>query len=227
MNPEVTLAVGGIQALTALADGTFIAIWNAPGNIPTAQIYNSDGTKKGTSFALAPGASGENINFTATSLSDGRFVVVWQQKAAKDAVYAKVFETNGASVSDAFKIASGDVDQTLPQVTAIANGGFVVATINAGAATVVRVDGDGTMTNALSIQDNALGVSITALKDGNLAAFVDVGGGRQPRHDGLYFERRWRGRWIWRGLFRHCRYRSSISQSRQSRRWQLRSYVGC
>lgn len=175
MTSEITLATGKIDTLTALADGTFITIWNAPGNIPTAQVYNLDGTKKGVSFAIAPGSNDENINFTATSLSNGRFAVVWQQKGAKDAVYARVFETGGTPAGNAFKIASGDTAQTLPQVAAAADGGFVVATVNAGVATAVKVGGDGTMANALAIQDNALGVSITALKNGNLAAFVDVG----------------------------------------------------
>lgn len=116
MSSEITLASGSVTALTALANGTFLTVWNGAGNVPTAQIYHFDGTKKGAPIQLASGSTGENLNFTATSLSDGRFVVVWQQKDAQDGVYARVFDVNGIPTGDAFKIASGATAQTSPQL---------------------------------------------------------------------------------------------------------------
>lgn len=175
MPAEITLASGSVKALTALANGTFLAVWNGAGNVPTAQFYNFDGTKKGGPVALAPGAAGEAVNFTATSLSDGRFAVAWQQKGVKDSVHARIFQVDGTPAGDAFKVASSDVSQTLPQITALANGGFVVATINGGVATIVNVGADGTQGTPALFHANALSVGITSLQSGSLAAFVDAG----------------------------------------------------
>ena len=175
MPAEITLAGGSIDALTALDNGTFLSVWNASGNIVMAQIYDLDGTKKGASFAISTLSASANINFAATNLSNGRVAIVWQQEGVKPGVYCKVIETDGTLVSDVFKISSGTSAQTLPQVTAVANGGFVVATINEGVATVVKVAADGTMMTPVAIQNGALGMSVTALQNGNLALFVNTG----------------------------------------------------
>jgi Ca2+-binding RTX toxin-like protein len=176
MLSEITLANGSVTALTALANGTFLTVWNGAGNVPTAQIYNFDGTKKGGPIQLASGSTGENLNFTATSLSDGRFVVVWQQKDAQDGVYAWVFDVNGTPAGDAFKIASGSAAQTLPQVAALKDGGFVVMSINDGTATSVKVAADGSQGTPHAVQANALSIGLATLQSGDLITFIDTGG---------------------------------------------------
>ena len=175
MSSEITLANGSVMALTALANGTFLTVWNGASNVPTAQIYNFDGTTKGGPIQLAPGSTGQNLNFTATSLSDGRFVVVWQQKGAQDGVHARIFDVNGTPVGDAFKIASGSAAQTLPQVAALKDGGFIVASINDGTATSVKVAADGTQGPPLALQTNPLSVGLTTLQSGDLVAVIDTG----------------------------------------------------
>ncbi len=170
-----SIANGSIGALVGLGNGCFMSAWNGLGNAPTAQIYNMDGTPKGGSFQFAPASTGENLNFTATTLSDGRSVIVWQQKGEKDSVYARIFGIDGTPVGSAFKIASGSAAQALPQVTALKDGGFVVASIDDGTAVMVKVAADGSQGQPVAIHPNALSVGITELKNGYLAAFVDSG----------------------------------------------------
>jgi Ca2+-binding RTX toxin-like protein len=176
MSSEITLASGSATALTALANGTFLTVWNGAGNVPTAQIYNFDGTKRGGPITLASGSIAENLNFTATSLNDGRFVVAWQQKGAKDGIYARIFDVNGTPAGDAFKIASDPVSQTLSQVIALDDGGFAITSINEGTATIVRVAADGSQAMPFAFQSNASGIGVAKLQNGDFVAFVDVTG---------------------------------------------------
>jgi len=179
----IVLGPGHSEALTGLVNGTFLSIWNASGNTPTAQFFNTDGTKKGGPIALAPGSAGENINFSATSLSDGRFVVVWEEKGTKDSVYARIFSVDGVPAGDAFKIASGGAAQTLPQVTALKNGGFTVASINEGIATSVAVDAAGVQGNPVALKSGAVDISIATLTNGKLISIIGAG---DPGHFGIY-----------------------------------------
>lgn len=55
------------------------------------------------------------------------------------------------------------------------DGGFVVGSVNAGAATMVRVAPDGSQGTPSIFQANALSIGLTAMQNGNVAAFVDTG----------------------------------------------------
>ncbi|MCG7394765.1 calcium-binding protein [Microvirga sp. ACRRW] len=174
MPAEITLADRSIGALTALDNGTFLSVWNASGNVVMAQLYNLDGTKKGGSFALSASSAGANVNLAATNLGNGRVAIVWEQEGAKPSVYAKVIDADGKSVHDVFKIPSGTSAQTLDDISALPDGGFAVATINEGVATVVKVAADGTTAGPITIKDNALDLSMTRLQNGNLALYVHI-----------------------------------------------------
>jgi Ca2+-binding RTX toxin-like protein len=163
------------EVLTALPDGSFVAAWNAAGDVPKLQRFDFKGNEKGKPIDLGAGGLGENLNFAATNLSDGRFVVVWQQKWVRDVVYARIFNANGTPAGAEFKIDSVDAAQSSPKVTALNDGGFVVVSINEGAAVTVTVQADGTQDVPRVLHEGALRATVTTLKDGSLVAFVDAG----------------------------------------------------
>jgi Ca2+-binding RTX toxin-like protein len=163
------------EPLTVLADGSFLVAWNAAGDVPKMQRFNFKGQEIGNPIDLAVGGAGENLNFTATGLSDGRFVVVWQEKWVRDVVHARIFNNNGTPAGADFVINSGDAAQTFPKVTPLNDGGFVVVSINEGAAVTVTVRADGTQSEPGLLHLGALSATVTTLKNGDLAAFVDAG----------------------------------------------------
>ncbi|MBL0405852.1 calcium-binding protein [Microvirga aerilata] len=62
-----------------------------------------------------------------TVLSDGRFVVVWED-AARDQIGARAFSADGVALGDEFQVNTTSVNGSpSPSVTALSNGGFAVA----------------------------------------------------------------------------------------------------
>ena len=140
----VNTATGGSQsepAITALADGRFVVTWtdysqtngDAVGTAVQAQVFNSDGSAFGAQFRVNTTIVGNQDLSAITALSDGRFVVTWQDSAQTGgdttgyAIRAQIFDANGAASGAEFRVNTTTVgNQMQPTITGLSNGRFVV-----------------------------------------------------------------------------------------------------
>ncbi|MFC5485410.1 hypothetical protein [Microvirga aerilata] len=122
-------------ALHALKGGAFLAVWEddsqTGGDTSSwairGQIFNADGTKRGVEFLINTVADNIQRDPQVTVLSDGRFVVVWED-AARDQIGARAFSADGVALGDEFQVNTTSVNGSpSPSVTALSNGGFAVA----------------------------------------------------------------------------------------------------
>jgi Ca2+-binding RTX toxin-like protein len=123
--------------LHALKNGTFIAVWedmSATGGDPDngairGQIFNADGTKRGGEILLNQSSIGLQMEPEVTVLSDGRFAVIWTiPETGKYSVWANIFTENGTAIGPDVRVGPATFDEKpTPCVTALSNGGLVVA----------------------------------------------------------------------------------------------------
>jgi Ca2+-binding RTX toxin-like protein len=126
--------------IVALQDGGFIAAWHrlAPaGQSIQAQIYNADGTKRGNEFAISAPTETEVGNPDVTVLTNGHILVAWESTYIPASPYdprdkginAQIITSDGVKLGESFPatgILGAGVD-TIPKVTALANGRFMIA----------------------------------------------------------------------------------------------------
>lgn len=114
---------------TVLKDGGFVLAWSTTGPDGTeiyAQRYDSSGAALGSQVHVnSTSATGEYAP-TVTGLSDGGFVVAWQDSAS--GIYAQRFASSGAPAGSEFQVnATNATGDYAPSISQLANGGFVVA----------------------------------------------------------------------------------------------------
>ncbi len=136
----------------ALADGRYIVVWvgsilNGPLNNTNyanadirAQVYNEDGSRSGGEFVVnAAPTTGVQVAPAVTLLSDGNFLIAWQDGIGSlsnpattpaATIQAREFtlDADGLAqpVGAGIQIGAGS-EAFLPAVTAVAGGGFVAA----------------------------------------------------------------------------------------------------
>jgi Ca2+-binding RTX toxin-like protein len=131
--------------LIALKDGSFAAVWysNVAGQLALhGQVYDTVGTPMSGVFVVNTTPIALNLGSSAslTVLEDGRFVVVWSSYGAdftqnERDIRARIFNSDGTvfdrggaeGIQDFFVNTTRVGQQTDPSVTALKNGGFVVA----------------------------------------------------------------------------------------------------
>ncbi|MBR1121079.1 VCBS repeat-containing protein [Bradyrhizobium lablabi] len=136
--------------ITALSNGGFVVTWSdlsqgvggtggdASGYAVKAQVFAAGGTKVGSEILVNTSTASHQSGAQITSLSNGGFVVTWQDLSAGGdsgyAVRAQVFAANGTKVGGESLVNSATAgDQVIPQITALSNGGFVVTWRDASA----------------------------------------------------------------------------------------------
>ena len=201
-------------SIASLGGGSFVVGWENGNNIrPTdngstgsdlfAQIFNADGSTKGSLISLDPQTSNAQYsNVKVSALSGGGFVAVWGQRPGASgannfsSIHGQVYGADGGRIGSEFNISSGTLlaDLSHPAVTATAGGGFAVAfqgsvldpatgQFVAGiGAQSYRADGSATARNpsvvAISKTDVLELPSVAALPNGNIAvAWQDSGSG--------------------------------------------------
>ncbi|MBX9459327.1 MAG: cadherin domain-containing protein [Rhizobium sp.] len=140
----INTAFGGAQNFpnaTVLSDGRILVTWtsaDATGvdtsstNV-TGRILNADGNPSGQSdFVINSSYTGGQSRPSATPLDDGGFVVVYQTTALEDgsssAILVRAFDGDGIAKGPASIVnTTTQGPQSLPVVTALEGGGFVVA----------------------------------------------------------------------------------------------------
>src|SRR5262245_42834757 len=131
--------------IATLADGRFVVTWRdvhvypyEGGDDPSvsvkAQIFNADGTPSGTEFLVNTTTLNTQENAEVVGLSDGRFVVVWQDYSGTGGdhlsydVRGKVFNADGSKAGDEIFVNTTTVgEQYYPTIAALTDGGFAVA----------------------------------------------------------------------------------------------------
>jgi ELWxxDGT repeat protein len=127
--------------VTALAGGNFVVVWtdgsmtggDTSGAAIRAQVFNADGSKMGNEFLVNTTTVSGQAAPTVATLSDGRFVVVWDDDsqsaddASGSALRAQIFTANGSKSGAEFLVDTATFSYQLgPKITALNNGGFVV-----------------------------------------------------------------------------------------------------
>lgn len=149
----------GIQAITALPNGGFVAAWMDNSGSTTgegddidafgikAQVFSANGAKVGDEFLVNTATASTQQQPTIAALADSSFVVSWADLSGAFAgvgddtddfgVKAQLFDATGTKVGDEFLVNTATASQQLdPAIAALANGKFVVSwTDNSGPAT--------------------------------------------------------------------------------------------
>ncbi len=133
-----TVANQELPNISALADGGFVITWNSFNQDGSnfgvyGQRYNTDGTRNGVEFLINSFTVNNQQDSSVTGLENGGFVVTWMsynQDAPGDlnqGVYGQRYNADGTRAGVEFQVNTDTVNnQQNPQITALADGGFVI-----------------------------------------------------------------------------------------------------
>lgn len=122
---ETSVTAGQFDAkVTALAGGGFIVSWLDANNALKGQLYDAGGSKLGAAFGILDLAMSYDV---AAAQDGGFFVTNYANLPADQAIVGQFFTAVGTPRTASFVIALSGNDINLePEVTALANGNFVV-----------------------------------------------------------------------------------------------------
>jgi hypothetical protein len=117
--------------VAALADGRFVATWvftTATGQQQVhGQLFDADGSRKGTEFFL-PGA-GHRADAAVTALTNGGFALAWQEFTTGTLrLLAQTFDVDGNATSAPFFVSDTSLDEEQHVQLATRPGGGFAAT---------------------------------------------------------------------------------------------------
>ncbi len=164
-------SAGGSPALASLLDGSFAAVWQAPGGALWAQARDAGGAPLGASFLLA--ASGAAPALAA--LDAGRFVAAY---TTNDGHIGWRIAAAGGSAGPAF--AAGSAGSAMPDVAVLDDGSIALAWCSAGQVHVQRLDPSGTPLGTEGVFGSlgtAFSPSITAVGNGYALSWGEIGDG--------------------------------------------------
>ena len=129
----------GEPSVTSLSNGGFVVTWesfrqNVSENSTCfgiyGQRYNASGQASGNEFQINTDTAYCQTKPSATSLSDGGFVVTWEsdgQDGSGYGIFGQRYDANGQPVGNEFQINTyTDNDQIRPSVTGLNDGRFIV-----------------------------------------------------------------------------------------------------
>ena len=112
------------QAIAALKNGDFVITWTSYyDNKIYAQIFNSDGTKKGSEFRVNSLSQGSQTEPTVEALDDGGFIIAF--RSVNNGSYARRYDSSGIDVGEEFSLHDSTSHGSQPLVTALDNGRFL------------------------------------------------------------------------------------------------------
>ncbi|MEY4980123.1 MAG: hypothetical protein RLZZ352_2393, partial [Pseudomonadota bacterium] len=123
-------------SITTLADGGYVVAWHSlyqdgSGWGVYAQRFDANGTAVGNETQVNTTTNSEQYGPTITALADGGYVVAWHaynQDGSDYGVFLQRFDASGAVVGTETQINTyTSYDQQIPSITALADGGYVVA----------------------------------------------------------------------------------------------------
>jgi len=122
-------------SVSAVSGGGFIVVWDSFGQDGSdrgiyGQRYDNGGNEIEGEFQINTHTNGLQRNPSIAVLPGGDVVVVWAsegQDSSDMGVYGQVFGSSGAITGSEFRVnKSTDGDQTVPSVSGLSEGGFVV-----------------------------------------------------------------------------------------------------
>lgn len=135
VNTYITGDQGWKTGVTPLLDGGAVIVWHSFGQDGSdygiyGQLYDKNGKKQGQEFQINTTTTGAQAEPAITTLSDGRFVVVWHsmnQDGSGTAVIGRVYSANGLPLSSENQVNTWTtLAQANPSITKLMGGGFVV-----------------------------------------------------------------------------------------------------
>jgi Ca2+-binding RTX toxin-like protein len=177
--------------VTALANGSFAAAWHDAVTLTTmVRVFSSTGAPIGNQTALIGTSGGSFSSIDIQALSDGRFVVAYEDTALNAGdIRVQVFGMNGTPFGASFSGNGSSTagTQSAPTIAALRDGNFAIGYTNANAApddiNFYRFGPDGSVLNGqgqanfANSADDVLGTAVT-LDDGrNLWFYISSEGG--------------------------------------------------
>ncbi|MCD2175782.1 VCBS domain-containing protein [Rhizobium sp. C4] len=127
-------------AITALSTGGFVVTWESHDGIDDAsdyeiraQIFDANGAAVGAEHLVNTRTANGQFEPDITALSNGGFVITWtsddhETDTSGYGIKAQIFDAHGNAVGSEFIVNNQMAgDQTKPAITALSNGGFVMA----------------------------------------------------------------------------------------------------
>ena len=123
-------------SITALSNGGFVVAWASDDQDGSregiyAQRYDADGVVQGGEFRVNTYTTSDQSHPSITALSDGGFVAAWEsfgQDGSNYGIYAQRYDADGVPQRGEFRVNTyTNSRQDVPSITALSNGGFVVA----------------------------------------------------------------------------------------------------
>ncbi|MEP0520984.1 MAG: hypothetical protein ABJO09_14150 [Hyphomicrobiales bacterium] len=126
------------SSVTGLSDGGFVVSWTSSGQDGSnsgiyGQRYDNAGVAVGSEFHINTGVTSSTQNEPSiASLSDGGFVVTWQDASGADgngySVRGQLYGSDGIAIGSEFQVNTyTSSTQYQPSVTGLVDGGFVVS----------------------------------------------------------------------------------------------------
>lgn len=122
----------GQQNVIGLNDGRFLITWASREGSASYEVrgrlYNADGTPAGSDFLVNTTSAGQQYVPSATSLSDGRFVVSWYSDETGGEIRCRLFDADGQPAGDDFILntTTGGL-QYEPSIAALSDGRVVAS----------------------------------------------------------------------------------------------------
>ncbi|MGV3551806.1 Ig-like domain-containing protein [Rhizobium sp.] len=120
------------QQVTTLADGGWVVTWidygqdGGDGDV-YQQAYDADGARRGVETRVNTSTVGLQFQADMTALADGGWVVTWTSAHPDDDIYQQAYNSDGTARGIETRVNTETYGaQTKPQVTALADGGWVV-----------------------------------------------------------------------------------------------------
>ena len=123
-------------SIAALANGGYIATWVDDRRDGSswgiyARSFSADGTPDAAEFRVNSTTSNQQQDPEVAALADGSYVITWssyEQDGSNWGVYAQRFSADGTPSGPEFRVNTRtDNDQNTPDITALADGGFVIS----------------------------------------------------------------------------------------------------
>src|SRR3954447_430919 len=130
---STTLDSQNASTVTGLANGRFVVAWTDASTYEIrAQVFNANGSPAGAEFRANTYTSDIQDAPSIAGLSDGRFVIAWQDyshsfgtfgDADSFAIAAQIFNSDGAKSGPEFQVNGTPTNaQILPAVTGLSGG---------------------------------------------------------------------------------------------------------
>ncbi|MBF9235701.1 calcium-binding protein [Microvirga alba] len=164
------------SAITALNNGTFLAVWGrskaAGGNEVVGQILNADGSLSGAAFVIDANAGAFVPSFTATALSNGRFVVAWLDfdGTSTTLIKSRIFKADAKPAGDIITVGYGG-ELEFPKITALDGGRYAISYANEGKLRSSFFDSEGNASSDEVLSEKTSMPSVATLTTG---AYVTI-----------------------------------------------------